>query len=78
MNKTTDLTMSKDFQTKKFLSKRKISDLSSEMAQKIFTLLSITQSDADKAEVRILDEVPEDDLILVHYLFPHSPVLHIF
>ena len=54
-----------DHQSQRFLGKRKISDFP--CAEKIYSLLNITESTAEKANLRVLDEAPEDNLILVHY-----------
>jgi len=52
-------------QSQRFLRKRKISDLP--FAEKIYDLLNISEDIAEKAKLRVLDEIPEDNLILVHY-----------
>jgi len=57
--------MESDHQSQKFLSKRKISDFP--FAEKIYSLLNITEDIAEKANLRVLDEAQEDCLILVHY-----------
>ena len=57
-----------DYQSKKFLEKPKISDLV--CAEKIYSLLNITEEIAEKENIRVIDEVAEDNLILVHYFNP--------
>ena len=57
-----------DYQSKKFLKKPKISSF--ECSEKIYSLLNITEEIAEKENIRVIDEVPGDNLILVHYFNP--------
>ena len=68
---------SKDYLSQKFLEKPKISDLEEELSGKIFSLLKINKDLEKKAEIRIIDEVKEDHLLLIHYFTPEEEVQHI-
>ena len=50
----------------RFIAKPKITSLGPEIAEKVFSLLGVDPSENDN--LRILDEVPEDHLVLIHYL----------
>jgi hypothetical protein len=53
------------YESKRFLEKSKISKFP--YAEKIYSLLKITKDIAEKANLRVLDENIEDNIILVHY-----------
>lgn len=60
--------MSSDYYMKKLLNQPQISDLGSEKSQEIYSLLGINADIAKRSQIRILDRVKEDDLILVSAL----------
>lgn len=61
----------------RFLKHQSISCLPSDTLQNVLNVLQITSLQAEEAQIRILDQIPEDDLILVHYHKPTIETEHI-
>jgi hypothetical protein len=62
--------MNINHESQRFLQKKKISDFP--YAEKIYTLLNISEEISEKANLRILDDNLDDNLILVHYFLPNE------
>lgn len=56
----------------RFLEKPKITSLGPEISEKVFSLLKVSPEENDN--LRIMDSVPEDDLVLIHYLDVNAKV----
>lgn len=59
----------------RFLEKPKISSLDEQISNKVFELLEV--SPEEDSNLRIFDQIPEDSLILIHYLEPTETCKHI-
>lgn len=66
-----------DHHSRRFLGKPKIIDLPPGIAEAVLQLLGIDANQSEEAGIRVLDQIPEDDLILVHYYAPIQGVEHI-
>lgn len=59
------------------LSQKRVTDLPSDVCADVLSLLNITAEDAEECQLRIVDERPEDNVILVHYLEPTEAAKHL-
>ena len=66
-----------DYMMQRFLSKPKLSELFDAEKEKSICKLIWVSSDDSEANLRVFDQVEEDNLILLHYLKEESSVYHV-